>query len=211
MHAPRLNARGEKPFAILVDGRTYIDREEAAPPFAAAVARSAAGYDTAGSTEAPASTPIARYRAFDVTVRPATCGTLRLGLRCPDRADALEQHRANARPGHAGGLRHGAVPAPGPRAAGALRQPRSSVRATGDRRWVPRPGSQNDRLAFCAWRSSRTRSRQATSSASSSAWVPSADRKLCVPAPIARQTSARQQLLLLASCGVAGVQAELLV
>ncbi len=90
-HAPRPNARGEKPFAILVDGRTYTDREEAAPPFAAAVARgAAAGNDTAGSTGAPAATPIARYRAFDVTVRPATFGTVRLGLRCPDRADALE-------------------------------------------------------------------------------------------------------------------------
>jgi hypothetical protein len=36
------------------------------------------------------STPIAAYRGFEVTVRPASSGTIRLGLRCPDRSDALE-------------------------------------------------------------------------------------------------------------------------
>ena len=34
--------------------------------------------------------PIAAYRGFEVTVRPATSGTIRLGLRCPERSDALE-------------------------------------------------------------------------------------------------------------------------
>ena len=34
--------------------------------------------------------PIAAYRGFEVTVRPATSGTIRLGLRCPERIDALE-------------------------------------------------------------------------------------------------------------------------
>ncbi len=90
-HAPRPNARGERPFAIQVDGRTYTDREEAAPPFAAAVARGAAPGTGAGeSPGSPASTPIARYRGFAVTVREASFGTVRLGLRCPDRPDALE-------------------------------------------------------------------------------------------------------------------------
>ena len=30
------------------------------------------------------------FRSFEVTVRPATSGTIRLGLRCPERSDALE-------------------------------------------------------------------------------------------------------------------------
>jgi hypothetical protein len=46
----------------------------------------AAGHET-GSYP---STPIAAYRGFEVTVRPASGGTVRLGLRRPDRSDALE-------------------------------------------------------------------------------------------------------------------------
>ncbi len=37
-----------------------------------------------------ASPPIASYRGFAVTVRPATSVTLRLAVRCPERGDALE-------------------------------------------------------------------------------------------------------------------------
>jgi hypothetical protein len=54
-------------------GVSITDRVEAAPGFAAAVERG-----------------VAVYPGFEVTVRPATSGTIRMGLRCPERSNALE-------------------------------------------------------------------------------------------------------------------------
>jgi hypothetical protein len=91
IHTPRPNAQGDKPFSFVVDGRAYTDRVEAAPALAAAVERGTEASFTAGqATGSTPSTPIAAYRGFQVTVRPAGSGTIRLGLRCPDRSDALE-------------------------------------------------------------------------------------------------------------------------
>jgi hypothetical protein len=42
------------------------------------------------ATDSYPSTPIAAYRGFAVTERPASGGTVRLGQRCPERSDALE-------------------------------------------------------------------------------------------------------------------------
>jgi len=90
-HAPQPNAHGDRPFSFVVDGRAYTDRVQAAPAFAAAVERGAEESFAAGqATGSSPSTPIAAYRGFEVTVRPASGGTIRLGLRCPDRSDALE-------------------------------------------------------------------------------------------------------------------------
>jgi len=64
---------------------------EAAPAFVAAIERGIDESFAAGqATGSCPSTPIAAYRGFEVTVRPATSGTIRLGLRCPERSDALE-------------------------------------------------------------------------------------------------------------------------
>ena len=91
IHTPQPNAQGDKPFSFVVDGRAYTDRVEAAPALAAAVERGTEASFTAGqATGSTPSTPIAAYRGFQVTVRPAGSGTIRLGLRCPDRSDALE-------------------------------------------------------------------------------------------------------------------------
>ena len=90
-HAPQPNAHGDKPFSFVVDGRVFTDRVEAAPAFAAAVDRGVDESLAAGqATGSCPSMPIAAYRGFEVTVRPATSGTIRLGLRCPERSDALE-------------------------------------------------------------------------------------------------------------------------
>jgi len=84
-HAPQPNAHGDKAIQLVVDERVFIDRVEAAPAFAAAVERGrrrvpfAAG-QAAGSCP---TMPIAAYRGFEVTVRPATSGTTVWGLRCP--------------------------------------------------------------------------------------------------------------------------------
>jgi len=85
------NTTGEKPFSFGVDGRLFIDRVEAAPLFSAAIVRGAETSLAAGqATGSYPSTPIAAYRGFEVTVRPASGGTVRLGLRCPERSEALE-------------------------------------------------------------------------------------------------------------------------
>jgi len=90
-HAPQPNAHGDKPFSFVVDGRVYSDRVEAAPAFAAVIDRGVDESFAAGqATGSCPSMPIAAYRGFEVTVRPATSGTIRLGLRCPERSDALE-------------------------------------------------------------------------------------------------------------------------
>ena len=90
-HAQQPNANGEKPFAFLLDRRTFTDRAEAAELFAVAIRRGAEQSYAAG--DAPGScpsTPIAMYRGFQVTVRPSTASTVRVGLRCPERPEALE-------------------------------------------------------------------------------------------------------------------------
>jgi hypothetical protein len=90
-HAQQPNAKGENPFAFLLDGRTFTDRAEAAPAFAVAIRRGAEQSFTAGENpESGPSTPIAMYRGFQVTARPSMAGTVRLGLRCPERSGALE-------------------------------------------------------------------------------------------------------------------------
>jgi len=90
-HAPQPNAHRDKPFSFVVDGRVYSDRVQAAPAFAAVIDRGVDESFAAGqATGSCPSTPIAAYRGFEVTVRPATSGTIRLGLRCPERSDALE-------------------------------------------------------------------------------------------------------------------------
>jgi hypothetical protein len=90
-HAPQPNARGDKPFSFVVDERVFTDRVEAAPAFAAGVERGVDESFAAGrGTGSCPSIPIAAYRGFEVTVRPATSGTIRLGLRCPERSDAPE-------------------------------------------------------------------------------------------------------------------------
>jgi len=90
-HAPQPNAHGDKPFSFVVDGRVYSDRVEAAPAFAAVIDRGVDESFAAGqATGSCPSRPIAAYRGFEVTLRPATSGTIRLGLRCPERSDALE-------------------------------------------------------------------------------------------------------------------------
>jgi hypothetical protein len=62
-----------------------------APDYAAAVERGIDESFAAGQTTGTRpSMPIAAYRGFEVTVRPATSGTIRLGLRCPERSDAPE-------------------------------------------------------------------------------------------------------------------------
>src|SRR5205823_5063209 len=82
-HAQQPNANGEKPFAFLLDGRTFTDRAGAAPAFAIAIRRGAEQSLTAGDNAGSGpSTPIAMYRGFQVTVRPSMAGTVRLGLRC---------------------------------------------------------------------------------------------------------------------------------
>ena len=90
-HAPQPNAHGDKPFSFVVDGLVYSDRVEAAPAFAAVIDRGVDESFAAGqATGSCPSMPIAAYRGFEVTVRPATSGTIRLGLRCPERSGALE-------------------------------------------------------------------------------------------------------------------------
>jgi hypothetical protein len=94
-HAPQPNAHGDRTFSFVVDGRVYTDRMEAAPPFAAAIERGLYESFAAGQgTGSCPSTPIAAYRGFDVTVRPASSGAIRLGLRCPERSDALDHGTA---------------------------------------------------------------------------------------------------------------------
>src|SRR5437899_8842135 len=88
-HAPQPNAHGDKPFSFVANGRVYTDRVEAAPAFAAAIERGVDESFAAGqATGSCPSTPIAGYRGFEVTVRPATSGTIRLGLRCTERSGA---------------------------------------------------------------------------------------------------------------------------
>ena len=95
-HAPQPNAHGDKPFSFVVDGRVYSDRVEAAPAFAAVIDRGVDESFAAGqATGSRPSMPIAAYRGFEVTVRPATSGTIRLGLRCPERSGALEYATAS--------------------------------------------------------------------------------------------------------------------
>jgi hypothetical protein len=90
-HVPRVDSRSENPFLFLVDGLTYTDRVAASSPFAAAIQRGAeASLDAGDGLSACPSIVIAGYRGFEVTVRPATMGTVRLGLRCSERSDALE-------------------------------------------------------------------------------------------------------------------------
>ncbi len=84
-HAPQPNAHRDKPFSFVVDGRVYSDRVQAAPAFAAVIEGGVDESFAAGqATGSCPSTPIAAYRGCEVTVRPATSGTIRLGLRCPD-------------------------------------------------------------------------------------------------------------------------------
>ncbi len=90
-HAPQATSRGDKLFAFLIGGRTYTDRAEAAPAFAVAIQRGTeASFAPGNSTGSCPSSPIARYRGFEVIARPASMGTVRLGLRRPERSDALE-------------------------------------------------------------------------------------------------------------------------
>jgi hypothetical protein len=90
-HAPQTNTTGDKSFSFVVDGCLFTDRVEAAPIFSAAIVRGAETAFAAGqATGSYPSTPIAAYRGFEVTVRPSSGGTVRLGLRCPERSDALE-------------------------------------------------------------------------------------------------------------------------
>jgi hypothetical protein len=89
--APHPDTTRDKPFVLGVDGHPFTDRVEAAPIFSAAIVRGAETSLAAGqATGSYPSTPIATYRGFEVTVRPAGMGTVRLGLRCPERSDALE-------------------------------------------------------------------------------------------------------------------------
>ncbi len=89
-HTPHPNSKGDKPFSIVVDGCTFTDRAAAAPPFAAAIqAQAEASWAARDATAGPAPA-VALYRGFEVVVRPASLGTIRLGLRCPERSDALE-------------------------------------------------------------------------------------------------------------------------
>src|SRR5438128_142614 len=71
--APQPNSKGDKPFTFILEGRIYTDRADAARLFADAIRRAAdaslASLESGGSH---ASTPIATYRGFEVTVRPAT-------------------------------------------------------------------------------------------------------------------------------------------
>jgi hypothetical protein len=81
----------DKPFVLGVDGHLFTDRVEAAPIFSAAIVRAAQTSFAAGhATGSYPSTSVATYRGFEVTVRPAGPGTVRLGLRCPERSDPLE-------------------------------------------------------------------------------------------------------------------------
>jgi hypothetical protein len=90
-HAPQPNSRGDKPFAVMLQGRIYTDRADAAPPFADAIRRGADElFARAVSAGSSSSTPIAIYRGFEVTVRPSTGGAIRLGMRCPEGHEALE-------------------------------------------------------------------------------------------------------------------------
>ena len=90
-HVPPAESKGEKPFTFIVDGCTFTDRVAAAPPFATAIQRGAEASLVAGEGLGSCpSIPIAAYRGFEITVRPASMGTVRLGLRCPGRSDALE-------------------------------------------------------------------------------------------------------------------------
>jgi hypothetical protein len=90
-HAPQTYITGDKSFSFVVDGRLFTDRAEAAPIFSAAIVRGAETAFAAGqATGSYPSTPIAAYRGFEVTERPASGGTVRLGQRCPERSDALE-------------------------------------------------------------------------------------------------------------------------
>src|SRR5207253_796378 len=89
--APQPNSQGDKPFSFVIGGRAYNDRVEAAPAFAAALEHAAEASFAGGQpTGSYPSTAIAAYRGFQVTMRPASRGTIRLGLRCSERRDALE-------------------------------------------------------------------------------------------------------------------------
>ncbi len=90
-HTPPRNARGDKLFSVGVGDRTYTDRVEAAPAFAAAIEHgTAVSLAAADETSHCPSTHIAAYRGFEVTVRPVGLGMVRLGVRCPEQSDTLE-------------------------------------------------------------------------------------------------------------------------
>jgi hypothetical protein len=90
-HVPRPGTVGEGSFSFAVDGHSYAERVDAAPAFAAAIVREAELLleDMASSGPSP-SRRVADYRGFRVTVRAAGAGSVRLGLLCPARTDALE-------------------------------------------------------------------------------------------------------------------------
>lgn len=90
-HAPPHTARGDKLFSIGIANRTYADRVEAAPAFAAAIERGAAMSLAAAHGTSPCpSASIATYCGFEVTVRPAGMGVVRLAVRRPEGSEALE-------------------------------------------------------------------------------------------------------------------------
>jgi len=90
-HAAQPDSRGQIPFSLVVDERTYAERADAALALAAAIQNfaraSCAADDNTGSS--PFS-PIACYRGFEVTVRQASLSAVRLCLRCPERSGSLE-------------------------------------------------------------------------------------------------------------------------
>src|SRR5437870_5714524 len=71
-HAPQTDAHGDKPFSFVVDGRVFTDRVEAAPAFAAVIEpRVDESFAAGHATGSCPSMPIAAYRGFEVTLRPA--------------------------------------------------------------------------------------------------------------------------------------------
>jgi hypothetical protein len=83
-HSVRRDERADSHVDITINGRTFTDRVDTAPVLAAAVVGAVGVLDDSSSRR------IAAYRGFEVTVRPAGFGSIRLGLRCPDRPGALE-------------------------------------------------------------------------------------------------------------------------
>lgn len=76
---------------MTIDGRSFSDRVEAAPSLASAIVRA---FDLPEDSSLPE--PAVTYRGFIVKVRRAGFSAVRLCLRCPDRADALEYATARS-------------------------------------------------------------------------------------------------------------------